>query len=133
MEIKVNVNIELGDRTFNLFKELFNLAGKKEGTPLAKAVSEPVSTPVEPIPEVKEVVEEKPVATPVPTAVPTAPVHTYTLQELGNAARPICDAGRGKEISTLLQKQFGVKSLGELSPDRYGEFATAIRAMGANI
>lgn len=129
MEIKVNVNIELGDRTFNLFKELFNLAGKKEETPLGKAVSEPVSTPVEPIPEVKEVVEEKPVATPVPTA----PVHTYTLQELGNAARPICDAGRGKEISTLLQKQFGVKSLGELSPDRYGEFATAIRAMGANI
>ena len=104
MEIKVNVNIELGDRTFNLFKELFNLAGKKEETPLGKAVSEPVSTPVEPIPEVKEVVEEKPVATPVPTAVPTAPVHTYTLQELGNAARPICDAGRGKENLNIVTK-----------------------------
>lgn len=125
MEIKVNVNVEMGDRTFELFKELLGVLGGVKKTSTAK------DTPVKTAPAVKEQVTST-VEVPT-TAVPTAPAHTYTMQELGNAAKPIIDAGRSKEISALLQNKFGVKSLKELAPEKYGEFATAIRAMGANI
>ena len=64
----------------------------------------------------------------VPTAAPT-----YTLIELGNAAKGILDAGNVEKLKALLANQFGVKALTELAPERYGEFATAIRAMGAKI
>ena len=38
-----------------------------------------------------------------------------------------------EKLKALLTDQFGVKALTELAPERYGEFATAIRAMGAKI
>ena len=68
-----------------------------------------------------------PVQQPVQTAAPT-----YTLDELSMAAAPLMDAGRQQELMDLVAR-FGIVSLPELPPERFGEFATALRAMGAQI
>jgi hypothetical protein len=71
----------------------------------------------------------------VPTNVPLAPTATpatYTLDVLGTAAAPLMAAGRQQELVGLLQS-FGVQALTQLPPDRYGEFATALRGLGAKL
>lgn len=65
-------------------------------------------------------------------AAPVAPGRTYTHDELAVAATGLLDAGKGREVMDLLQ-QFGVPSLVQLQPDRYGAFATALRGLGAKI
>lgn len=64
---------------------------------------------------------------PVQTTVPT-----YTLDDLCLAAMPLMDAGRQQELMDLVAR-FDVNSLPELPSERFGEFATALRAMGAQI
>lgn len=136
MEIKVTV--DLGEKTATLLGTFIAaLAGNRPVSvtipeaPTTKTTIESPATP-EVKTEVKQtapVVEETPVeAATVPTAAPT-----YTLIELGNAAKGILDAGNVEKLKALLTNQFGVKALTELAPERYGEFATAIRAMGAKI
>ena len=64
-------------------------------------------------------------------AVPTSSA-SYTQEELAKAAITLMDSGRQAELQQLLQG-FGVASLPELPAERYGEFATALRTMGAPI
>lgn len=68
--------------------------------------------------------------TPVQQVQTSAP--TYTLDDLCKAAMPLMDAGRQQELMNLVAN-FGVTSLPELPTERFGEFATALRAMGAQI
>ena len=68
----------------------------------------------------------------LPTAAPVAAAPAYTLQQLAVAAAPLLDAGRVVELQTLI-RQFGVDSLTALPPERYGEYATALRSLGARI
>lgn len=134
MEIKVTV--DLGEKTAALLGAFVAaLAGNKPVSvtvPEAPTTKTTLETPT--TPEVKtEVKPTAPVvasteAATVPTAAPT-----YTLVELGHAAKGIMDAGNVEKLKALLTDQFGVKALTELAPERYGEFATAIRAMGAKI
>ena len=132
MEIKVTV--DLGEKTAALLGAFVAaLSGNKSVSVEAPASKTPIKTPA--TPEVKTevkptapVVETQPTEAVVPTTVPT-----YTLIELGNAAKAILDAGNVEKLKALLTDQFGVKALTELAPERYGEFATAIRAMGAKI
>lgn len=136
MEIKVTV--DLGEKTAALLETLIAaLSGNKSvsaETPASKTtIKTPIETPAtqEVKTEVKPtapVVEIRPTEAVVPTTAPT-----YTLIELGNAAKAILDAGNVEKLKALLTDQFGVKALTELAPERYGEFATAIRAMGAKI
>lgn len=132
MEIKVTV--DLGEKTAALLGAFVAaLSGNKSVSVEAPASKTTIKTPA--TPEVKTevkptalVVETQPTEAVVPTTVPT-----YTLIELGNAAKAILDAGNVEKLKALLTDQFGVKALTELAPERYGEFATAIRAMGAKI
>lgn len=64
-------------------------------------------------------------------AVPTSTA-SYTQDDLSKAAITLMDSGRQAELQQLL-RGFGVASLPELPPARYGEFATALRTMGAPI
>ena len=75
-----------------------------------------------------------PVATPpVQTApVPVAAAPTYTLEQLSLAARQLADAGRMAEVQQLVA-QYGAQTMAQLPVDRYGDFATALRGMGARI
>lgn len=135
MEIKVTV--DLGEKTVALLGTFVAaLAGNKPvsvtvpGIPATKTAIETPGTQ-EVKTEVKStapVVDTSTEAATVPTAAPT-----YTLVELGHAAKGIMDAGNVEKLKALLTDQFGVKALTELAPERYGEFATAIRAMGAKI
>lgn len=63
----------------------------------------------------------------VPTTAPT-----YTIEQLAVAATPLIDGGRRQELVNLLGA-FGVRALTELPKERYGEFATALRQLGAKI
>lgn len=134
MEIKVTV--DLGEKTAALLETFVAaLSGNKfvfAGAPASKTtIKTPATITSEVKTEVKPtapVVETQPTEAVVPTTAPT-----YTLIELGNAAKAILDAGNVEKLKALLTDQFGVKALTELAPERYGEFATAIRAMGAKI
>ena len=131
MEIKVTV--DLGEKTAALLETFIAaLSGNKSVSAEAPASKTTIKTPA--TQEVKtEVKSTAPVVEPTEAAtVPTA-APTYTLIELGNAAKAILDAGNVEKLKALLTDQFGVKALTELAPERYGEFATAIRAMGAKI
>lgn len=132
MEIKVTV--DLGEKTAALLGTFVAALSGNKSVSVEAPASKTIETPA--TPEVKtEVKPTAPVleetlteAATVPTAAPT-----YTIQELANAAKGILDAGNVEKLKALLTDQFGVKALTELSPGRYGEFATAIRAMGAKI
>lgn len=67
---------------------------------------------------------------------PVAPVATttigYTIDELAAAAMSLMDKGMQADLQNLLAA-FGVQSLPELSKEKYGEFATRLREMGAQI
>lgn len=136
MEIKVTV--DLGEKTAALLETfIVALSGNKSvsvtvpGVPASKTT---IKTPA--TQEVKTVVKSTaPVVEDTPTEAATVPTAapTYTIQELANAAKGILDAGNVEKLKALLTDQFGVKALTELAPERYGEFATAIRAMGAKI
>ena len=92
-------------------------------------VSEPVTNPVNPTPApVQPMVQPTaPVAQAVPTAAPS-----YTMEQLAVAATQLVDAGQRDSLVALLQ-QFGAQSLTALPKEQYGNFANALRQMGAKL
>ena len=66
--------------------------------------------------------------TPIQQTAPTADP-AYTLPQLQVACAPLMDAGKGAQLQQLVQS-FGVVSLMELPPERYGEFANGVRSLG---
>lgn len=87
-------------------------AGSAPVTAPAQATSVPVQTaPVQPVPTTQQ---------------------PYTLDDLASAAMTLMDAGRMADLQQLLAS-FGVEALPALPQARYGEFATALRGMGAQI
>ena len=80
----------------------------------------------------------EPAAAPVQTATaPIAPVSTgtaltYTRDQLAKAATDHLMPQRMQELTSLLAS-FGVQSLMDLPENRFGEFATALRGLGAKI
>ena len=142
--------------TFESYEDLKEFAEKLLGTKqetavqsnvVANKVAEKVSTPVQAVPTTP-VVQAAPTATPVQTVsvqqpAPVTPVQppvtavptterTYTLDELANAAMTLMDKGMQTQLQELLAG-YGVEALPALPKDQYGNFATALRGMGANI
>lgn len=72
-----------------------------------------------------------PSAGPMQTAVPTSQ-HEYTMDELARAAMTLMDKGGMAELQQLLAG-YGCESLQQLPKEQYGNFATALRGMGAQI
>jgi outer membrane biosynthesis protein TonB len=89
----------------------------------------PVQQPM-PQPMPQPAMQQSLMPPPVQQAPVTAPA--YTIDQLAVAATQLTDAGKRAEVLAILSN-FGVNSLMSLPKDRYGEFATAIRAMGARI
>lgn len=73
-------------------------------------------------------------ATPAQTAMSPVPTteRTYSLDELANAAMTLMDKGMQNQLQELLAS-YGVEALPALPREMYGNFATALRGMGANI
>lgn len=70
-----------------------------------------------------------PAASPVPTA--TAPP-TYTMEQLAVAATGLIDAGKMQDVQNTLAS-LGAQTLMDLPQEKYGEFASAIKTIGAVI
>ena len=128
--------------TFESYEDLKEFAEKLLGTKqetavqsnaVANKVAEKVATPVQAVPTAP-ITQATPTVAPVQppvTAVPTTE-RTYTLDELANAAMTLMDKGMQAQLQELLSG-YGVEALPALPKDQYGNFATALRGMGANI
>ena len=91
----------------------------------------PAPVPAQNVPTIATAV---PTPAPAPvqtTVVPTAPPQ-YTLDMIATAGSALIDAGKMEQLMQLLAR-FGVSSLTELAPDKYGAVANELRAMGAAI
>lgn len=73
-----------------------------------------------------------PQAQPTPAPMPTAQPQTYTVEQLGLAARPLMENGRQQELIALLA-EFGVPSVAAIPEDRRADFAARLRALGGQI
>lgn len=67
-----------------------------------------------------------------PAPMPTAQPQTYSVQDLGLAARPLMENGRQQELIALLA-EFGVPSVAQIPEDRRADFAARLRALGGQI
>lgn len=112
----------------NIAEPSMKLEPKKESPAIPTA---PVASTAMPMP--------MPVPTTVPTSAPTAvpnsvPVQpsnvpNYTIEQLQTAIAPLLDAGKVAQIQALVQS-FGVATLMDIPPARYGEFANGLRNLG---
>lgn len=149
---QVTVNFSSYEDMVEFAKNLLHSGEKASEVKADPVQAEPVvsvSVPVQTVPTVPVSSAPTPV-TPVPTApvqpavpiqqtaptqsAPTVPTsqRTYTLDELATAAMPLMDAGMQQQLQQLISS-FGVDALPALPPEQYGNFATALRGMGANI
>lgn len=142
--MKINVSMEVTP------EQLTKIAAIMTDTPPA-----PVTVAVQPvIPAQQPVPTTAPVLPTAQTAAPTlqqmfgapaqpqqtAPVQlptqttprTYTVQELGLAARPLVELGRQQELMNLLA-EFGASSVAELPENSRAAFAAKLRTMGGQI
>lgn len=146
MEIKVFVDIPALDHLAEALSG--KIANRKEvqirtemnTTSAAAPVSVPEPAVAMPTSE-PAAVTQAPVqgaVTPVQTTTaPIAPVSTgtaptYTRDQLAKAATDHLMPQRMQELTSLLAS-FGVQSLMDLPEARFGEFATALRGLGAKI
>jgi hypothetical protein len=103
------------------------VAAQPATPPAAPAAPAQPATPSVPIGQIPaQQPAQQPPAT-VPTSAPT-----YTMEQLAVAATPLIDGGKRQELVDLLSA-FGVRALTQLPKERYGEFATALRQLGAKI
>lgn len=155
MPVQITINGADASETLN---ELFNLSsglGNKQASPSAPLVPQtPPAAPIQP-PTQPYVAPPTQPQYGVPTeAVPTAPSYvqgsapaqqpapitggvpiaaqSYTYDQLGVAAGPLVDAGMGEQLTAWIN-QFGAQSLMQLPKERYGDFATYLRSLGAKI
>lgn len=70
-----------------------------------------------------------PAASLVPTVTATP---TYTMEQLAVAATGLIDAGKMQDVQNTLA-YLGAQTLMDLPQEKYGEFASAIKAIGAVI
>ena len=88
----------------------------------------PSTPPVQPVPTTQATPTAPPV-NPVPTATATP---TYTMEQLAVAATGLIDAGKMQDVQNTLAS-LGAQTLMDLPQEKYGEFASAIKAIGAVI
>lgn len=138
--MKIQVTFDTTNESMAFFRALEAMQAKKAED---KTPETPVSVSSDPTAQVDQKTINVPVAmagqviqptsqqTTSPQSVPTTS-HSYTAEDLQKAAITLVDKGMMTQLQGLLQ-QFGVVSLPDLPQDRYGDFATALRGMGAQI
>lgn len=86
---------------------------------------------VQPVPttQTAQTAPAAPTVSPVPTATATP---TYSMEQLAVAATGLIDAGKMQDVQNTLAS-LGAQTLMDLPQEKYGEFASAIKAIGAVI
>lgn len=94
----------------------------------------PVKMPDNLAPAVSQFIGQQP-----PVQAPQAPqapvqtqIPTYTQQDLALAATQLMDSGKQQDVLNLIAS-FGVQALTQLPQEQFGNFATALRTLGAKI
>lgn len=108
--------------------------------PQSPVAPHPPAVPVAPPVPAATVPVAPPVTTPAPAAAVPAPAvpnvptaaPTYTFEAIAQAGADLLQAGKMEETMALLQK-YGVQSLNDLPPEKYGLMAMDLRALGAKI
>lgn len=127
----------------NIDSPSMKLEQKKESSAVPATPVAPTVIPLQAVPANAVVPTAMPMQTPVPattpTSVPTAAqnsvpvqqpnVPNYTIEQLQTAIAPLLDAGKVAQIQALVQS-FGVATLMDIPPARYGEFANGLRNLG---
>lgn len=129
--MEITVNVTGLDNLANAIFALAKAAGNcKQGTQVnATKVAPVVQQTVVPTETVA------PAATTVPSTPPVQPVPaapTYTMEQLAVAATGLIDAGKMQDVQNTLAA-LGAQTLMDLPQEKYGEFASAIKAIGAVI
>lgn len=93
-------------------------------------VSSSPAAPVMPAPTAPATSPAMPAPT-APAAAPTA-APAYTTEQIAKAGADLVQAGKMPQLMALLQ-QYGVQAVTQLRPEQYGEFATALRGLGAQL
>lgn len=148
--MEITVNVTGLDNLANAIFALANAAGNsKEETQIDAAKVAPVvqqtvvptetvapaattvpSTPaVQPVPAAPVAQNAASAVNPVPTATAT-PI--YSMEQLAVAATGLIDAGKMQDVQNTLAS-LGAQTLMDLPQEKYGEFASAIKAIGAVI
>lgn len=107
-------------------RESQGVAGQPSATPVTPAAPVPPAPAAAPTAPTAPT-QNAPTAPAVPTSAPS-----YTRDDLSRAAMTLMDKGMQAQLQQLIQS-YGVNSLVELPQDQYGNFATALRGMGAQI
>lgn len=147
MTMEITVNVTGLDNLANAIFALANAAGnckektqvQMDATKVAPVVQQAVA-PTATVPNTPPVQNVQPVPTtqgastappvnPVPTATATP---TYTMEQLAVAATGLIDAGKMQDVQNTLAS-LGAQTLMDLPQEKYGEFASAIKAIGAVI
>ena len=110
------------------------------------AVDAPASTVAQTAPVAQPVAPVMPVAPTAPTAppapasapaappVPLAPAPQYSLDQIARAGADLVTREPAKAAAAQqLLASFGVQTVSELPKERFGEFVTALRGLGASI
>lgn len=97
--------------------------------PTATTTTVPSTPPVQTAQAAPVAQNTAPAASPVPTATATP---TYTMEQLAVAATGLIDAGKMQDVLNTLA-YLGAQTLMDLPQEKYGEFASAIKAIGAVI
>lgn len=93
------------------------------------ATTVPSTPPVQPVPAAPVAQNAASAVNPVPTATATP---TYTMEQLAVAATGLIDAGKMQDVQNTLAS-LDAQTLMDLPQEKYGEFASAIKAIGAVI
>ncbi len=120
------------EQAYPVYRESKGTNGARSVAPIQQtpvAVPPATATPVQTTPAAQTVpvTPAQPAMSPVPTTE-----RTYSLDELANAAMTLMDKGMQNQLQELLAS-YGVEALPTLPREMYGNFATALRGMGANI
>lgn len=149
MSLEVTINVpglkELSEALMQLAVAMGGKSVQMDGAAVGQAVHEQLSTEEVPwgnasvpqqnttgaVPTPSVPVQASAQSVQAPAAVPTSEP-TYTRDDLSKVAMQLMDKGMQAQLMQLIQS-FGVASLMELSPEHYGNFATGLRGMGAQI
>lgn len=149
MSLEVTINVpelkELSEALMQLASAMGGKSAQVAGVAIGQVVHEQQSAEEVPLGNASSSLQNAPVTVPTPAAsdqMPAQPVQTpitvptseptYTREDLSRAAMQLMDKGMQAQLMQLIQS-FGVASLMELSPEHYGNFATGLRGMGAQI
>ena len=102
--------------------------------PLPITPASPIAQPVAPAVPVAPTVPPAPASTPAAPPVPLAPAPQYSLDQIARAGADLVTREPAKAAAAQqLLTSFGVQTVSELPKERFGEFVTALRGLGASI